>query len=295
MTGYLPKVLITGGQGQLSMALQHHSQAMSVHLIACSREQLDITQQISIEQAIAEYQPDIIINTAAYTAVDKAEQDHEAALHINKSGPYWLGKICQANKIPLLHVSTDYVFDGQQTTPYQEDDETNPINYYGKTKLLGEQAIRETCEQHIILRVSSVFSEYGQNFLKTILRLASEREELRVVADQIACPTYAGHIASAIYQIIKDFKAPGTYHYCDQPAVTWHAFATAIIEEAAKHQTLAVKRIIPITTADYPTPAKRPHYSVLNCSRTQHVFAIEQADWRTTLPGILNSLKGKQS
>lgn len=293
MTGYSPKVLITGADGQLGTALKHHPLANSFHLITCSRQQLDITQQAIIEEMFEHHQPEIIINAAAYTAVDKAEQDKENAQRLNKTGPHLLAQACETHKIPLLHVSTDYVFDGQQTTPYRENDTTQPINYYGETKLLGEQMVRETCEQHIILRVSGVFSEYGNNFLKTMLRLAREREELRVVADQITCPTYAGHIAAVIYQIIKDFKEPGTYHYCDKSAVTWHAFATAIIEEAKKHSPLAVKRIIPITTADYPTPAKRPPFSVLNSDHIQTTFSLKQADWQTSLPAILNTLKGK--
>lgn len=291
MTNSLLKVLITGADGQLGRALQHHAKANLFNLIPCSRTALNIIDEASIQQALKQHRPDVVINTAAYTAVDKAEQEKEVAERINTQGPALLAAMCQANNIPLIHISTDYVFDGKKDIPYKETDTTHPINVYGQTKLLGEQAISANHNHAIILRVSSVFSEYGNNFLKTMLRLARERDTLRVVDDQIACPTYAGHIADVIYQLISNFK-PGIYHYCDRPAVTWHHFAKAIIEAAAEEETLKVKEVLPITTAEYPTPAKRPPYSALDCRLIQKTFSIEQRDWQAALPTILHHLKG---
>ncbi len=294
MTNSLPKILITGSDGQIGQALQRHTDAALFALIACSRTTLDITNKISIQEALDTYQPNLIINTAAYTAVDKAQQEPDLAQHINAQGAALLAQACQEHNIPLIHLSTDYVFDGHKDTPYLETDTTHPINIYGTTKLLGEQAIRQYCEQHLILRVSSVFSEHGHNFLKTMLRLAREKETLRVVADQIACPTYAGHIAGVIYTLIRRFQ-PGTYHYCDKTAVTWHEFASAIIAAAAEQEPLMVKEVLPITTTDYPTPANRPAYSVLDCQHLEQTFAIKQADWRISLPIVLQQLKGLPS
>jgi dTDP-4-dehydrorhamnose reductase len=284
----LTKVLITGGAGQLASALQHHHLASTVQMQVCSRSQLDITQVDSIQQAIAHYQPDIIVNCAAYTAVDKAEQETEQALLINHIGAGHLASACNKNTIPLIHISTDYVFDGTKGSAYQEDDRVNPINQYGNSKWLGEQAVRELCEQHIILRVCSVFSEYGNNFFKTMLRLANEKTNLRVVSDQISCPTYAGDIAGAIFQLIAASKTWGTYHYGSHDACTWHAFASAIIAAAKEKNKVMVEKVDAITTAEYPLPAKRPAYSVLNCHKIAIDYGISQPDWAVSMRKLMS-------
>ena len=204
---------------------------------------------------IEAFSPDIIINTAAYTAVDKAEEEADLAMLINHQGAKTLLLPAIKIKFHSFIYPTDYIFDGQKL-PYVEDDSANPINIYGKSKWLGEEAIREQCNQHIILRVSAVFSEYGNNFLKTILRLANDKKELKIVADQITCPTYAGNIATVIYAMIADLRHWGTWHYCDSPEVSWHQFASDIIQEAKKHRPLLVEKIHAISSAEYKTAAK---------------------------------------
>jgi len=283
MKNYLPNILITGSDGQLGNALRTHAGARDFHITACSRDNLDITDPASIDQAIKQYTPDFIVNTAAYTAVDTAEKEIDQAVSVNHLGAQHLAQACAAHKIPLIHISTDYVFDGDKVTPYLEEDAVNPVNLYGKSKYWGEQAVREYCEQHLILRVSGVFSEFGHNFLKTILRLASERKELNIVADQFTCPTYAGNIAAVIYSLIKQPLKSGIYHYCDNPPVSWHEFATAIIQQAKKQRTLLVEKINAITTAEYPTLAKRPVYSVLDCNKIKRDYDITQAEWAKQL------------
>lgn len=277
---HAPNVLITGSDGQLGNALRAHPAVGEFQITACGRSNMDITSAASINNAILQFSPDFIINTAAYTAVDKAEKEAELAMSINHIGAKYLAIACKKNQIPLIHLSTDYIFDGTKTSPYLEDDAATPVNLYGESKWLGEQAVREQCEQHIILRVSGVFSEYGSNFMKTILRLAAERKELNIVADQITCPTYAGNIASVIYSIIKKQTHKwGTYHYCDSPPVSWHQFADAIIHQAKPHHALIVEKINAITTAEYPTLAKRPAYSVLDCSKIKKEYGIQQTEW----------------
>ena len=292
-TSFVKKLLITGGNGQLAQALCHHSLAKNFQIIPCSRLDMDITDTDSITNALVTFSPDIIINTAAFTAVDKAESDIKASVEINHLGTQHLAAACEKQRIPLIHISTDYVFDGAKQNPYQENDVPNPINFYGKTKWLGELAVRELCEQHIILRVSGVFSEYGNNFLKTILRLAQERKELRVVADQITCPTYAGDIAQAIFSIVKqNIERPthwGTYHYCSAPPVSWYEFAKAIVTYAQNYKKLLVEEINAITTDQYPTAAKRPAYSVFDCTKIQLDFDIPQPSWNE---GIQKSIQG---
>src|SRR5579862_812079 len=184
MTAYLPKIVITGGQGQLAKAIQFHVLANQFDLKFVSHTELDITQAIKLNEAFAQYKPDLIINTAAYTAVDKAEAERETALQVNHLGVKNLAIACEKYQVPLIHLSTDYVFDGSKNSAYQEIDATNPINFYGHSKQLGEQVIEQYLDNYIILRVSSVFSEYGHNFVKTILRLAQEKNELRIVEDQ---------------------------------------------------------------------------------------------------------------
>ena len=284
------KILITGGNGQLALALRHHPQAHLFHVISCARDTLDITDNASIKHAIDKHTPDIIINTAAYTAVDKAEQEEELALRANHVGAQNIAVACKKNQIPLIHISTDYVFDGIKNAPYVEDDATNPLNVYGKSKLLGEQAIREQHDQHIILRVSGVFGEYGNNFMKTMVKLAREKKELRVVADQFTCPTSARDIASAIYTIAKNPAHWGTYHYCSADPVSWHDFAVAVITEAETHYPVLVECIKGITTAEYPTAAKRPAYSVLDCTKIGINFGVYQPSWMVALKNIMGSI-----
>lgn len=290
MTNYSPRLLITGGQGQLATALANHPLANKFSLQICSHEDMDITQPASIQAVIAKCVPDIIINTAAYTAVDDAEQNARQADYVNHIGAGQLALVCKKNQIKLLHISSDYVFDGNKDGKYQEDDTACPINIYGKSKWEGEQAIRNNCPNHIILRVSGVFSEYGNNFLKTILKLARERSALRVVSDQIVCPTYAGDIASAIYIICNNPGFQGTLHYSSSEAVSWYDFAQVIVDEARQHEQLAADEIFAITSAEYPTAAKRPRFSVLDCHKINKIYRIEQPSWREAVSRIIPKL-----
>ena len=290
MPNYSPKILVTGGHGQLASALANHPLAKEFTLMICSHEELDITQPAAINRAIAQFLPDIIVNTAAYTAVDKAEEEASSADRINHIGAGQLALACEKNQIKLLHISSDYVFDGNKDGKYLEDDKPNPINIYGKSKWDGERAIQNGCNNHIILRVTSVFSEYGSNFLKTILKLARERSTLRVVSDQIMCPTYAGDIASAIYIMCNQPAFKGTLHFSSAESVSWYDFAQAIVDEARLHETLAADEILQVPSSEYPTAAKRPRFSVLDCHKLKEVYRIDQPSWRDAVINIVPKL-----
>ena len=205
-------------------------------------------------------------------------------------GALELAMACAEAQIPLIQLSTDYIFDGNQTSPYTETDPANPLNIYGESKWLGEEAVRQHLPEHIILRVSGVFSEFGSNFLKSILRLAKEKEELRIVTDQITCPTYAGEIASALFSIIDKTPAWGTYHYCSDKPISWYDFARAIVNEAKKHTTISTKKINAIPTTDYPTPAKRPLNAVLDCSKAKAQLSLNLTNCLDELPRLINLL-----
>jgi len=281
------KILITGANGQLGTCLREHPAAADFQLAACTRSELDITDIASIERALATHKPDIVINTAAYTAVDKAEQEQAQCSRINHDGAKNIALACQQQHIPLIHLSTDYIFSGTQSSAYQENAGANPPNHYGMSKWLGEQAIQEACEQHLILRVSGVFSRHGHNFAKTIVRLAKERKQLRIVADQMTCPTYAADIAGALFRVAQHLSHWGTYHYCSSDPVSWHHFAEMIIHAARQKEKLAVEEITAISTAEYPTPAKRPAYSVLDCGKIEKDYGIMQPSWRDALAAVV--------
>ena len=264
------KIVLTGVNGQVGREIVLRAAHRS--LLAFSRSELDITDARAVERKLADCGAGLVINAAAYTAVDKAEQETEQAYAVNRDGVSHLAVTCAQLHIPLLHISTDYVFDGNKPGAYSEDDPVAPLGVYGASKWQGEQVVRNTLDRHIILRVSWVFGAYGHNFVKTMLRLARERDELRVVADQRGCPTYAGAIAAVLLnmadRISNEGKAPwGTYHFCGSPATTWHEFANAIVAQARAREHLKTRLIVPITTADFPTPAARPANSVLDCTK----------------------------
>lgn len=287
----MKKIIVTGGEGQVALAMKHHPRAAEFKLHFLTRTACDITEPESLAKAFSDIQPDIVINTAAYTAVDQAESEPALAMRINAEGSQHLAQACEKNKVRLIHLSTDYVFDGKAQTPYSETDATHPINVYGESKCLGEVAIRQTLEDHLILRVSGVFSEYKTNFLKTILRLARERETLSVVNDQITCPTDAHQIADTVFAIAQSEAHCGTYHYCSTPPVSWFQFAASIIGGTCEHNIpLKTHTMKKITTADYPTAAKRPAYSVLRCDRLKRDFGLAQPDWHAGIERVLNIL-----
>lgn len=283
-------ILIIGSTGQLGRELQQIILPQG-NAIALGRSEIDLDQPDNLRHTIAEIQPQLIINAAAYTAVDKAESELDQAIAINSTAPGIIAETAQKLGAYLIHISTDYVFDGKQSHPYRETDKTNPLGVYGQTKLAGEQAIRQNCENHLIIRTAWVYGSYGKsNFVKTMLKLGTEREEIRVVADQIGSPTWARDLATAIAIIIPQLtpQIAGTYHYTNSGVASWYDFAEAIFEEArAIKYPLKIRQVIPITTADYPTPAQRPAYSVLACEKISQVLATKRPHWRQALRNML--------
>ncbi|MCP1499088.1 dTDP-4-dehydrorhamnose reductase [Pseudomonas migulae] len=280
------KILICGKQGQVSRELQHRLGVLG-ELVVPGRDQLDLTQPEQIRQQVRRVRPDLIINAAAHTAVDQAESEPQAAFAINAEAPGILAEEALALDIPLIHYSTDYVFDGSKTAPYNEADEPHPLGVYGQSKLAGEHAITAVQGKHLILRTSWVYSNHGRNFLLTMQRLLQEKPELRIVADQIGAPTWAGTIANSTLALIERWQAGetgawGTYHLTAQGETSWFGFAQAI-GEALREQGKPCATLLPITTSDYPTPATRPLNSRLDCSRLQREWGVSQPDWQTAL------------
>ena len=283
-------ILLIGSNGQLGKELQKILPSYG-NLISVERPTVDLAQPDTLRNVIRSNQPQIIINAAAYTAVDKAESEPELASAINAIAPLIIAQESQNLGAFLIHISTDYVFDGNGCSPYQETDATNPLSIYGKTKLAGEEAIRQTCDHHLILRTAWVYGTFGKsNFVKTILRLGAERQEIRVVADQIGSPTWAQDIATVIAQMIPQLtpEVSGTYHYTNSGVASWYDFAVAIFEEAQQlNFPLKVENIVPITTAEYPTPARRPAYSVLACGKISTTIGTYPPHWRQRLRQML--------
>ncbi|MEN9917142.1 MAG: hypothetical protein RLY40_1074 [Pseudomonadota bacterium] len=277
------KILLTGAHGQLGYEIIELAKNLNISLYSYTHEQLDIIKLEQIKYVVATTKPNYIINTAAYTSVDKAEKESEIAFSINCLGVKNLAKIAKEYNIPLIHISTDYVFDGQKKSAYTEQDITQPISIYGKSKLSGENLLRKTWYKHIILRVSWIFGRFGNNFVKTILRLAKEKNELKIIADQRGAPTYAGDIALTLIKIIDCLEQGqttwGTYHYTGKPALSWYEFSKIIIEEAKQYRQLRVKEIFPISTLEYPSIARRPFNSELNCQKISQAFNINPNNW----------------
>jgi dTDP-4-dehydrorhamnose reductase len=241
-----------------------------------------------VEKALSAYQPVLLINAAAYTNVDRAESEPDLAFAANRDGPDNLARACANANLPFIHISTDYVFDGQKKSPYIETDQVSPLGVYGKSKEQGEKRVRFRTKEHIILRTSWLYGVHGNNFVKTMLRLGKERKTIKVVSDQYGSPTSAADLAEAILTIANlTISAPkiiwGTYHYCGQGITTWHEFAEAIFDIAGKHDAMKLKKIEPIKTVDYPTAAKRPFFSGLDCSLIEKSFGIKARPWQESL------------
>lgn len=268
-------VIVTGGRGQLGRAL------VSRGALGPS---VDITDANAVATMLDADGIRCVINAAAYTAVDRAETERARAYAVNRDGAGILASACAARGIRLLHVSTDYVFDGTSRTPYREDDPIAPLGVYGESKAEGEQAVR--AEGGTVVRTSWLFGHGGPSFVHTMVRLATDRPELRVVDDQRGCPTFAGDLADALLRLATVEKLASCYHYCNAGETTWYGFATAIVDEARKVRTLACERIVPITTAEYPTPARRPAYSVLDTSRLRGL-GIEPPSWTLGLAQVI--------
>ena len=287
----MSRILLTGADGQLGQELQHTLAPLG-EVMVVTRQQLDLSQGKQIRQLIQKVQPTIIVNSAAYTAVDKAESEVDLAQAVNGTAPTIMAEEAEKIGALLLHVSTDYVFDGQKNTPYLETDPTYPLSSYGKSKLAGEVGIQQVTDNYLILRTAWVYGVYGKgNFVKTMLRLGQDREELRVVADQVGSPSWAKDIADAIAQLLQT-DASGIYHFTNSGVVSWYDFAIAIFEEARTLGfPLKVQRVIPITTADYPTPAVRPAYSVLSGKKITETLGDYPPYWRDSLRKMLKQLQ----
>ena len=289
------KWLITGGNGQLGRCLQDRLQVRpGDEFRALDADTLDITDETAVAAELASYQPDVLINAAAYTAVDKAESDEAVAARVNADASGILAAACEKAGIWLAHVSTDYVFDGSASIAYREEDPVSPCSVYGATKLDGEKLVTAGTSRHLIVRTAWVFSEYGNNFVKTMLRLGRERDKLSVVADQFGCPTYAGDIADCLIRLVlmaRDGKAEaGIYHFAGDLAVNWWSFTREIHAMAVSKGLMSkAPALEAIPGSAYPTPAKRPAFSVLDCSKL-NALGIAPSDWRSGLNHVLNTV-----
>ncbi|MGF1803533.1 dTDP-4-dehydrorhamnose reductase [Vibrio gigantis] len=287
------RVLITGCHGQVGSCLtQKLSERKNTVVLALDKEQLDITNSDAVFAAVEVFQPTVIINAAAHTSVDKAEEQIELSYAINRDGSKYLAEAAQKVNAAILHISTDYVFEGNKIGEYLETDVTNPQGVYGASKLAGETEVAKACGKHVIIRTAWVFGENGNNFVKTMLRLGENRDALSIVGDQFGGPTYAGDIADALIQIAKrisqgDTVDYGVYHYSGLPHVSWFDFADAIFDIAVEQGVLAKKpTLTTITTDQYPTPAKRPSNSRLSNEKIIQNFSVKASDWKVALNNI---------
>lgn len=283
-----PIVLVTGANGQLGSELRAAAaQYTSFEFLFPGRDELSITDSHSLHEFFLVHKPDFCINCAAYTAVDKAESEQEKAFETNAYAAGELAKICAQTKTRFIHISTDYVFDGQSPEPYTEEDNTSPINVYGASKLKGEELCKKNNPDSIIIRTAWVYSSFGHNFVKTMLRLMKEKNSINVVNDQVGAPTYAADLAAAILCIISSNSwRPGIYHYSNKGKISWYEFAVAI-KELSGSSCL----VHPIPSSQYPTPAKRPSFSLLNTEKIRNTFYLEIPDWKFSLAKCIELLK----
>ncbi|MEZ9917912.1 dTDP-4-dehydrorhamnose reductase [Vibrio breoganii] len=285
------RVLVTGSNGQVGHCLVEQLQD-NVELLAVDRDELDITNREAVFRIVNEFKPDFVINAAAHTAVDKAEEQINASYAVNCDGPKYLAEASKSIGGSILHISTDYVFAGNKQGEYFESDDTGPLGVYGKSKLAGEHALADANDKHIILRTAWVFGEHGNNFVKTMLRLAKDRDALSIVGDQFGGPTYAGDIAKALISIMYELNGKesderyGIYHFSGAPHVSWCEFAKVIFAEGVNKSLIQMPEVTSITTDMYPTAAPRPANSKMNCQKIKNAFDIEESDWNLALRKI---------
>lgn len=291
--------LVFGGEGQLGRALAKAIAPAGWTIVALGRAAADITDADQVARAIDAHEPAVVVNAAAYTAVDKAESESESAFRINAQGAGIVARAASDAQATVIHLSTDYVFDGQASRPWREDDPIAPLGVYGVSKAAGEDAVREAARRHVILRTSWVFGADGNNFVKTMLRLGAERPALKIVADQVGRPTSAHDLADALLAIsaklgggVSTAKAYGTFHFANQGAVSWYEFAREIFVQSAQRGGPSPD-LAAIPTSDYPTPAKRPAYSVLDCDKLAGLYGIEPRPWQPALSDVLDRLLPK--
>ncbi|MFO7667001.1 MAG: dTDP-4-dehydrorhamnose reductase [Desulfobacterales bacterium] len=289
------KILITGSEGQLGWELLRQAAFFNIEAVGLDLPFLDITDEPGIIKVVNEHKPDILINAAAYTNVDKAETDEKTCFAVNVNGPENLASACRNAEIPMIHISTDYVFDGTNKIPYTENDPVAPASVYGRSKVEGENGVRNILEKHVILRTSWLYGFHGHNFVKTILRLGMEKEVIGVVSDQFGSPTSAADLAETILIISNRFlkgneTAYGTYNYCGEGITSWHGFAEKIIETAKLYSPVITKFVKPLTTDEYPTKAKRPAFSALDCRLIQQKFGITPKPWQKSLEAVIGKI-----
>ncbi len=288
------EILVTGGSGQVASELAAQG---GDRVLVIGRPTFDFDKPETIATTFRAADPWLVVNAAAYTAVDAAESDEAAAFRANRDGPAELARLCAGAGIPLIHISTDYVYDGDKTSAYLETDPTGPRSVYGASKLAGEQAVLASGAGAIVLRTAWVYAAAGRNFVRTMLRLAETRDTLSVVADQQGCPTAAADLAAAILAIASRIEASGwkdeytgIFHAAGQGETTWHGFATAVFHEAARHGAKVPAAVTPIPTSAYPTPARRPANSRLDCGRLERVFGVRLAAWESSLARTIDEI-----
>ena len=289
------KIFATGSEGQLGWELLRQGERFDFEVIGADLPETDITDISQLENILADLQPSLVVNAAAYTNVDGAETEERLAFAVNRDGPANLAAFCADADIPLIHISTDFVFDGKKTTPYTEADPVSPLGVYGKTKAAGENAVRSRLKKHLIVRTAWLYGVHGHNFLRTMLRLGKERNVVSVVADQYGSPTTAADLAEAVLTMAAQVRDGseigwGTYHYCGSGVTTWHGFAEVIFEVAGQYPPGKITRAEPITTAEYPTAAKRPMYSALDCALIQKNFRITPKPWQERLKFMIEQI-----
>ncbi len=286
-------ILVTGSQGQLGSEIQRKAESNSHHYLFTDKEELDICRESEVRSFFENNSIDYIINCAAYTAVDKAEKEIDKALLVNATAPRILSEISHAYKAAILHISTDFVFDGRSCKPYVESDKTAPVNVYGQTKLEGETRLIKENPRHIIIRTSWLYSAYGRNFVRTMLKAGKEKKEINVISDQVGTPTYAEDLASVILTIVEktidqqsDANIWGIYHYSNEGVASWYDFAYEILDISGIKQPVR-----PVNGSTYPTPARRPHFSVLDKSKIKSTFMLEIPHWKESLANCLKRME----
>jgi dTDP-4-dehydrorhamnose reductase len=294
------RTLVFGAAGQVGREVRRAAWPKSFELLLLDKNDGDITDAAAIAKVVAQHRPNLVINLAAYTAVDRAESEPERVWAVNCAGAGNIAAACRETGAPLIFLSTDYVFDGRKSKPYCEEDAVNPLNVYGRSKEAGERAVRATVDQHVILRTAWVFGAYGTNFVKTVLRLGAERPVLRIVGDQHGCPTAAADIASALVMIARSIERGGTnwgtFHFAGAEATTWHGFAEEIVALAdglGAWRGASRPRVEQITTDQYKTAAQRPMNSELDCRKIASAFGISSPRWRSSLAAVVRELIAK--
>jgi dTDP-4-dehydrorhamnose reductase len=291
------KILVVGHEGQLARGLAEAGDTSNAQVVSIGRPDIDLVDEKSVATVVARERPDVVVNAAAYTAVDKAENEPTLAHAVNALGAEYVARACAANSIPIIHISTDYVFDGMKDGPYREDDPTRPINAYGRSKLEGERRVAKACERHLIVRTAWLHSPWGANFVKSMLRLAAERPLISVVDDQKGSPTYVPHLAGVVLAIATRVAADsagtrwGIYHVVGGGETTWFGCAREVFRSAAEHGRPTAE-VAAIATGDYPTPARRPANSRLNCDKLRLLFGLELPDWRVGVHDCVARLSG---